>query len=501
MRKVKAPSGTPTVGGLWAGIVLLIVAAGSWTPAVAQQLERRSRPGTTKPEDRPNIVIFLIDTLRVDRLGVYGYERRPTSPRIDELAREAVVFEQAVAPAPWTLPTVVSLFTSTYPCEHGTLDDRQMLSKRLKPLPERLHRMRYTTLGLYGNPYAGPSFALDRGYDVLDKSWNNDGKKVGKLLDDYPGKPFFFYIHNMEPHDPHLNAPQKLDGFDEVPRKVRRQIKKHHNNYRRLTHVDFDKKRRLGATDNTAEQDRHMAALTALHKEYNELYDGSVWKADSHVGSVIDELKRRGLWDNTLFIVLSDHGEELNEHGGWLHDQSVYEELIHVPLIVRFPQGQYGGQRVDRLVSLLDVLPTIFDFLDEPSYARGARGRSLLPLIRGNEPAAEADFQVISMRINTKKFYRPWKQSRGDINLVVRHGDWKGIWNVEPDTLELYNLATDPGEHTNVSAENEPMALVMKLFAREYYEDCTKHAAPILRREGELDEDTRRDLRALGYVD
>ena len=486
---------------LRAGIVLLILVAGWWTPAAAQQLERRGRSGTAKPQDRPNIVIFLIDTLRVDRLGVYGYERRPTSPRIDELARESVVFDQAIAPSPWTLPTVVSLVTSTHPCEHRTLDDRQMLSKRLIPLAERLHGLRYTTLGLYGNPYAGPSFALERGYDVLDKSWNNDGKKVGKLLDAYPGKPLFLYIHNMEPHNPYVNAPAHIDGFDDISRKVRRKIKRNYRTYRRLTHVDFDKKQPLGTTDNTAEQDLHMAALTALHQEYNELYDGSVWQADSHVGSVVDELKRRRLWDNTLFILLSDHGEELHEHGGWLHDQSAYEELIHVPLIVRFPRGQYGGRRIESLVSLIDVLPTVFDVLEEPGYARGARGRSLMSLIRGDEPAEEDDFQIISMRINSKKYYRPWKQSRGDINLAVRHGEWKGIWNAEPKTLELYNLAIDPGEQSDVSAENPQMALVMKLFARQYYEECTKHAAAPLERPGELDEETRQDLRSLGYLD
>jgi arylsulfatase A-like enzyme len=486
---------------LRAGIVLVILVAGAWTPAAAQHPERRSGRGASKPQDLPNIVIFLIDTLRADRLGVYGYERRPTSPRIDELARESVVFEEAIAPSPWTLPTVVSLFTSTYPCEHGTLDDRQMLSKALKPLPERLHRMRYTTLGLYGNPYAGPSFALNRGYDVLDKSWNNEGQKVGKLLDDYPGKPFFLYIHNMEPHDPHLNAPQQIDGFDDISGAVRQEITEHYTAYRPLTHVDFDQNQPLGTTDNTAEQDRHLAALTALREEYHELNDGSVWQADHHLGSVIDELKRRGLWDSTLFIVLSDHGEELNEHGGWLHDQSVYEELIHVPLIVRFPRGEYGGRRVDRLVSLIDIMPTIFDFLDEPSFARGARGRSLMPLIRGYDPAKQDDFQIISMRINTKKYYRPWKQSRGDINLVVRHGEWKGIWNAEPKTLELYNLAADPGEQNDASAANPQMALVMELFARQYYEQCTKHAAPLLPRATDLDEETRRDLRALGYLD
>lgn len=491
----------PAIGG----VVLLIVVAAVWAgfqePGEPRRADgARITPSKTDVADRPNVVIFLIDTLRADRLGVYGYDRRPTSPRIDTLARESVVFEQACAPSPWTLPTVVSLVTSTFPCEHGTLDNRQQLSRSLEPLAERFQRLGYTTLGSYANPFAGPDYGLDRGYDVLRSARKTDGKQVGRLLDEQPDRPFFLYIHNLEPHSPLVFAPAHTDGFRDVPRLTRNKIRTHYTLYRRATRVDFAEDRPLGTTDNTSRQDRYMAALTSMLDDYNELYDASVRLADERVSLVIDELKRRGLWDNTLFIVLSDHGEEMNEHGGWLHDQSVYEELVHVPLVVRFPSGQYAGRKLHTVVSLVDVLPTIFDFLETPEAARGARGRSLMPLIRGDESAAD-EFIVPAMRWNTKKYYRPWKESRGDINVVVRRGKWKGIWNVEPKTLELYNLTGDPGERHDISAATPKLAADMLLFAQAWFEECGTNAVEPPAKNADPDEETLQKLRSLGYID
>ncbi len=448
----------------------------------------------------PNVVIFLIDTQRADRLGTYGYDRRPTSPRIDALGREGVVFEQAYSPAPWTLPTVASLMTSVFPCEHRTLNDRDRLSESFDTLTSKLKRLGYTTLNLYSNPYAGPRFGVARDYDEIKHSRHNDGPKVAKVLDRHPQTPFFLYIHNGEPHNPY-EAPEHTDGFPDISQEIRKQVKNHSWAYRRLTRADFIKKRPIGTTDNTAEQQEEMAKLNALYDEYNELYDAAVRQADTYVGSVIDLLEQRGLWDNTLFILLADHGEELNEHGGWLHDQSAYQELTHVPLIIRFPHEQYAGRRVKSVVSLVDVLPTIFECLQEPSFAHGARGNSLLPLIRGDEPDDVDDFVVPSIRMNTKKHYRPWKESRGDINVVVRRGNWKGIWNVEPKIFELYHLSEDPWEQSEVSAENPELALAMRVFAKLWYINNKRDATERVTETDEPDEETMENLRSLGYVD
>ena len=449
----------------------------------------------------PNVVLFLIDTLRADRLGVYGYDRRPTSPNIDTLARRSVVFEHANAPAPWTLPTLVSLATSTFPCEHRTLDNRQQLSPNLDPLAARFKKIGYTTLGSYANAFAGPEYGLARGFDLLRASPATDGEQVARLLDRAADRPFYLYVHNIEPHTPFEFAPPHTDGFRDISRITRSKIASRYKLYRQSTRVDFAESRPLGTTDNSSAQYRHLAALTALREDYSELYDAAVHAADARVGSVIDELKRRGLWENTLFMLLADHGEEFGEHGGWLHDQSVYQELVHVPLLIHLPDESYAGHRVGEVVSLVDVLPSIFDYLNRPELAEPARGRSLLPLIRG-ETIGNADQLIVSsMRWNTKKYYRPWKEIRGDINVVVRRGRWKGIWNLEPDNFELYDLTNDPRERHNQVAIQTDLSGEMRRFARDWFETCGASAVSSPDKTNAPDEATLENLRKLGYID
>jgi len=497
-----------------AGVALLVVLTGfsahadsEGQPISSQEASRGAAEsaGVVEVQSTPspvNVVIFLIDALRADRLGTYGYDRLPTSPRIDALASQGVVFEQAHSAAPWTLPSVASLMTGVYACEHQVLNDRDRLGESLDTITTHLKRLGYAAHSLFSNPFAGPRFGVGRGFDSSKRSKHNDGGKVSRVLAKHNVQPpYFFYIHNAEPHNPY-DAPAHTEGFPDVPESVRTQIENATLEYKRLTRRDFNRRRTLGAVDNSASQDRQMAILNVLLDDYNDLYDASVRQADGLVGSVIDALKARGDWRNTLFILLSDHGEEMNDHGGWFHDQSVYQELTHVPLIIRFPDGEYGGKRMLTTVSLVDVLPTVLEYVGAADAAAAPAGRSLMPAIRGVQSAAE-DIFVPSMRINRKKFYRPWKESRGDVNIVVLQDRWKGIWNVEPGTLELYDLSHDRWEQKDVSKARPDIALSMRSFAAEWLKECRSrreddsHPAA----ESELDEQTLRSLRELGYVD
>jgi arylsulfatase A-like enzyme len=449
-----------------------------------------------------NIVIFLIDTLRQDRVGAYGYEGYETTPYADFLATESVLFEQAYAPSPWTLPTIASLLTSKHQCEHQTIAARRRLPDELSPLAERLKRAGYTTMGVFANSFASKQYGFDRGYDYYKYNARTDGHDVSVLLDRLQGRPFFLYVHNLEPHTPYHYALPHTPGLPDVTRATRRQIKDAYKAYRSLTRADYHNKRPLGTTDNSAEQDAMMAKLNGFLREYKILYDSAVRYADSRMGSAIAALKRRGAWDKTLFIFLADHGEEMNDHGGWLHDQSAYEELMRVPLMIKFPNGEFGGTRVHEPVSLVDIMPTLAAYLKMPSLAENARGRNLLPLIRGEVEPSDAPY-VPGMRMNIVKYYRPWKESRGDINVVVRQGSFKGIWNVEPETFELYDLSSDPGERTNIADAHPDQVATMREYADEWLRECLA-ASPggedTVDLEG-LDEETLKNLRALGYID
>lgn len=460
------------------------------------------------PAPTPNVVILVIDTLRADRLGLYGYPE-PTSPNLDALGKESVVFTSCYAPAPWTLPSVVSLMTSTFPCEHGVIIDGQRIDPALQSLPELLSPLGYATGSFYANPYAGPLPGLDRGYDHCAFHQATDGAIVQAWLSTIGHAPFFAYIHNIEPHDPYVAPDRLVSLFGRVSEADKKEIGERLLGYRRLTRIDYANGQPIGTTDNTADQEASIAGIAQFSDDIDVLYAGAVRDADEKVGSIIATLRETGAWEHTLFIVLSDHGEELYDHGGWQHDQSVYEELVHVPLIVHFPAAAARSGRVDHVVSLVDVVPTILDFLGHGAPPHH-RGRSLMPIMPSTDapgsshPASASDAMCVpSVRINRKKYFKPYVDSRGHVNIVVRESTLKGIYNVEPKTLELYDLSVDPGEQRDLATDRPDAAARLTAFAAEWLRDCVRLGAA---RGGpkdpeELDETVRARLRSLGYVE
>ncbi len=448
-----------------------------------------------------HVVLFMIDTLRADRVGAYGCPV-PTTPMIDELARHGVVFEQAQAPAPWTCPSVPSIFTSTFACEHQVTADGHKLSPAIPTMAERFKKLGYQTVSLYVNTFAGPLNGMDRGFDIAvrpQRPWV-DGRLVDRYLSRLKPGPFFLYVHNLEPHNP-FNAPPKLIRlFGDVPRQTVVRLGKLLTQYRPLLRWDWDHKQPLGTTDTTAQQDRLLAQLHEILPEHRICYDAVVRLADMRLASVIRTLKARGVWDKTLLIVLSDHGEEFAEHGAYLHSQSVYRELTHVPLVIRFPNDEFAGTRVRQVVSLVDVLPTIFDYLGRPDVIGLTRGQSLMPLIRGEAQPDDEELVLTTVRINLKKYYRPWALTRGNVNVAVmtRDGRWKLIWNVEHDTVELYDHRSDPDEQHNVCEQYPDRVRRMTAFARRAWQECQAHAHEA--EQTEIPEEQREQLEALGYL-
>jgi len=412
-----------------------LLLGGAWLARHAPGGESWTRRAGARPvadggaSGRPNIVLFVIDTLRADHLNVYGYRRHRTSPSIDALADEGVLFEQAYAAAPWTLPSMASLWTSTFPPEHGALSTRTRVRASLPMLAERLQALGYATVALYANAMVAPQFGFGRGFDFYQPSAVNAAEQVEEALQRNPGEPFFLYVHNLEPHNPELYAPPRMAGFRDVPQRVRNVIHGHYRAYRSATRVDFRAGRPPGTTDTSLEQERHLRALRRYMDDYSELYDAAVRLADERLGSVIQWLRTRGLWDDTLFIFVSDHGEEFFEHDGFTHGQCVYEEVVRVPLIIHFPHGCWAGRRVAEPVSLVDIAPTLMTLLGEDIGAMNLRGRDLLPLVEAAPAPADSSARprVLSMRWNVMNHYRPAWLLRGDINVVVRAGPFKAI--------------------------------------------------------------------------
>jgi arylsulfatase A-like enzyme len=482
----------------------------------------RAPPATTPaaPGEVP-VVLYLIDTLRADRLGLYGYGK-PTSPQLDALARESVVFDAAYAAAPWTLPSVGSLLTSTYSCEHGLLRHNQRLSPKLATLAERLQARGYATGGYFQNAIVGPLSGLDRGLQVAelhDDSTASLAPEASAFLERAQGRPFFLYLHTMEPHAIEQVPPAFLKTLGHVSVDDREAYTAH---WDRLTDALHIERKQGAAASEAAREDAALAMqrLTGLGDSVTRLYDAAVLQADTNLGTVIDLLQERGIWDKVIFIVLADHGEAFGEHGTWFHEHTVYEELVRVPLLIRFPGGEHGGRRVAERVSLLDVVPTVLDYLNTvgntvgntvastvgstvggaPDDCTGCRGRSLLPLARGTS-AGWQPADVPALRINRTVWYEPWQALRGDVNVAVRDGAWKGIWNEEPGRTELYDLAADPGETRDLADGSAARARELGARAERWLAACRAAlVAPIEVPESEIDEATRQRLRALGYL-
>ncbi|MEQ8768859.1 MAG: sulfatase [Planctomycetota bacterium] len=449
----------------------------------------------------PNVVIFLMDTMRADRLSVYGYDR-PTSPRMEELAEEAIVFESAHAPAPWTLPSVASLMLSSFLSEHGVVRDGDTIPGSAAPLAERLRSAGYRTASFHRNPYAGKLSGLDRGFEISELVEEEiDGELVGRWLEDASGEePFFLYCHNTGAHDPYDPPAEYLAPFGSVDRETIDRITEICHEYRQLTRENIVALLSEDAPDNSARQAELMKQLAELEPTIDLLYDAEVLWADALLGDVIDSLKERGVWDDTLFIVLSDHGEELGEHAGWQHDQSTYEELVRVPLIVKLPNGLRGGTRISAPTTTIDVMPTVLDFTGlDPEEA--VSGRSLETWLLGLEDPSE-DVRVTSVRLNRKKYYAPNKALRGDENIVVRQGRFKGILNSEVDTFELYDLEADPGEQTDLSPREPERTAKLRSFAKAWRALAVQRMRAGYQADVQvaLDPEQRRLLESLGYL-
>ncbi len=485
----------------------LLVALGLLLPGCDRSTPEPAPP--TRANPTVNVVVFMIDTLRADRVGAYGYDK-PTSPTLDLIAREGVVFENAQTAATWTCPSIPSLMTSTFLCEHGITSELKQLSPKIRTLAERFQEVGYHTMSMYINTFAGPTTGMTRGFDQALENPTGfhaiDGSVVSRWAADRPDKPFFLYVHNIEPHNPFQAPDELIRLFGDVNdvAKARQRLGMLISNYRPRLRPDWKANhgllRPLGSTDQETQLNQIVRALDAMLPAHQVMYDAVVRHADIRLASVIEALKAAGTWDNTLLIVLSDHGEEMSERGDYLHSQSVYGELTNVPLIVRFPDKAHAGTRVREVVSTVDVLPTIFDYLGREDLNAGARGRSLMPLVRGEPtPIDAAPFLVTTVRVNEKKWRSGWAV-RGNVNVVAmtRDGKWKGIWNVENSTFELYNLEADPGERYNQCQQHSELADSMVTYLKAWYAQCTAGASTA--GVASLSDEALKGLEALGYV-
>jgi arylsulfatase A-like enzyme len=437
----------------------------------------------------PNILLISIDTLRADHLGCYGYARA-TSPTIDALAARGVLFEQAYSHSPKTAMSHMSIFTGLLPEAHGVEqwnpDGSPRLSDDIPTLATLLKPYGYATFAQTGGGHVRAEIGFDQGMDRYEHGEEVVGifGKLGEAIAAHvvatPERPFFAFGHTYEVHDPYVpRVPYRtlftdpgyegriVSSYEDLSAAAGKEWQSQHDYY--WKQVDANDPRDV----------QHL----------RDLFDGSIRLTDDTLGKLIDGLRIAGVLDQTLIIVLSDHGEEFLEHGMFLHEQ-VYQELLHVPLIMVFPATAGGaalqGRRDGAVVRLIDVLPTVLDYLGIPIPPH-VQGTSLLPLLRGGvaPPAVVAS---------------SWREGGWDALRVDGDKFLRLRVDGQATRRELYSLTEDPREQRDVAASEERLA--SQLEARMDALAATGRTYLAHQRQGREvvpDAETLERLRALGY--
>jgi len=430
---------------------------------------------------RPNILLVVIDTARADRFSTNGYAR-DTTPAIAALGREGAVYLNAYASSPWTVPSHASLFTGLYPSSHGADSGRLKLDDQLPFLASRMKAAGYTTIACVGNPWVGKDYNFHIGFDIFDEIW----REVGDTAEDAGAgtisermtlwltrrahhekarsKPFFVFINYFEPHLPYNPPEPERSRF--------------------LARGPGPQAGAEGESEkDAAEHLRHFSpkdivrqilGVSPLSRDgfriLSDLYDGEIAYVDRRLGEVIGLLRQHGLLDDTVVVVTSDHGEMLGEHDLVDHRLSLYEPVLRIPLVIRYPWAVRSGQRLDTPVLLQDLYPTLLwvagirgpqgagpsPIGDGPPEARplpGFRGLDTLPP-RGRsasdpliaEYAFPGEFLVVMRVLMTGHDTTPWERSQ----VAFRVAERKLIWGSDGRN-QLFDLRSDPAEVNDVA--------------------------------------------------
>jgi arylsulfatase A-like enzyme len=482
-RRQGATSPVAVLGALVLGLAVAGGAMRIGAPAATAPVRSAAAPAPTGP----SVILIMVDTLRADHLSCYGYTAHRT-PAIDALAADGTRFARAYSQASWTRPSVATILTSLYPSSHQAVHKSDVLPQQVVTLPEVMQGAGYRTIGFADNINVAPLFGFGQGFDeyvFLEPAFFFSATESAAELTIYnqlrlireryfsnvkhvenyyqpaevvtahalewvaqhgAQRPFFMFLHYMDPHDPYFTHPYNGEALARV----------------------------ANPNPDPAQADRYRAA-----------YDGEIRYLDTEIGRLLDGLKTRGLYDRGLIVLTADHGEEFYEHGGWWHGLTLYDEQITVPLIVKPPGG--AGAVSQALVSSLDIAPTILALagLAAPAAMQGqALGLDAEAPAPRDHAFAEQDLEG-----NILQAYR----SAGWKLIQANPGNPRGL-----PPRQLFEVARDPHEMHDLAGSrgDQVAALAAHLSAVQ------SHAVAVAVRGSEtaIDSATEERLRALGYV-
>ncbi len=432
----------------------------------------------TSGREETNLVLISVDCLRADHVSAYGYERK-TTPHIDRFATDGVLYRNAASVSSWTLPTHMSMMTGLMPSLHGA-SRAYKLSSSVPYLPEILAENGYQTLGVASGGYVSQAWGFERGFDVYRMLTDRRAREVvdaalelGTASRASRTSRQFLFVHLFDAHWPYLPPGEFLDRFAPRPPDI----------------------------SDIMPKVIHRKPPTGLEEiqHFVNLYDGEIAYLDQELGRFFAGLKEAGLYDRSLIILTADHGESFYEHDVWQHSESLFEEVTHIPLIVKWPRNSITGD-VESLVSQLNIFPTMLEQAElVPPYDSVSLGRFL-----GDNPAPPINAlseitwdakegQGAAMRIAVRNGRLKYL-----LTLAGEIGDERFVSEVVKE--ELYDLAKDRGEQTNLLAEGASDIGALRRDARELLERARALQANRGGQEVILDEELTEHLKALGYI-
>ena len=478
----------------------------------------RSPASATASSVPRHVLLIALDTTRADHLGCYGHPTVQT-PVLDRLAAEGLRFENAVAAAPTTLAAHASILTGLYPHRHGVPRNGYRMDAANVLLAERLKAAGFDTAAFIGSFALHSQFGLNQGFDVYDEQFDvltatmgdgQDQRRADRVsaaasayINAFVGKRLFMFVHYFDPHAPHdppipydtmypradIPVPHNLaDGIDQAVATHQQQTLGQTPG--KVWAIENGLTPRL-LIDAPGEPLGDDGALDAL-------YCGEISFMDHHIGRVIEALKNRKLFHQTLIVVVGDHGETMWEHGDyWNHGLWVYDTTVHVPLIVRLPGDTPRGRSIDARVSTVDIVPSILEWLRLPP-AENVDGVSFAPLVAGSLATPRTVFseatQPYRVEVGTT-----WENANKAA--CVCDGQWKYIYAPYLEFEQLFDLKADPGERTNLLAHPEGTLPLVLTDLRQKLHDWRQQAAPAYSEFNPLkSEETLRKLKDLGYI-
>jgi arylsulfatase A-like enzyme/Tfp pilus assembly protein PilF len=410
-----------------------------------------------RPQPKPNVILITLDTTRADRMGFLGSDRGLT-PNLDALAKQGSVFSRAYSQVPLTGPSHASLLTGTYPQFNRVNDFGAPLGPELPYLPELLHQQGYKTAAFVGSlvldPKAGTAPGFDRGFDLYDANYRSKhayenrydtverraedvvGHAIAWLKKRPAGGPFFIWVHLYDPHVPY-DSPEPF------------------------------------------------------RSRFSDPYDGEIAYADAMLGQLFAVLQSEGLYDGSLIALMSDHGEALGEHGESMHGIFLYDETIHVPLLIKLPTASGGSAttpaRIETRVGLVDVSPTILESADV-AIPKSVQGQSLLPLLRAKNGASPAPDRAVYSENDYPHLDFGWSSLRS-----LRTGKYL---YVEAPKRELYDQIADPKAGKNLALASPAIADTLNSQLETFRQSTASNSTGVVKADPQM----ASKLAALGYV-